>query len=101
MDVLIYTKNMLKYIKIYNVKDDNIVWFDNIKKLGEELGFCSDRKKYEEDKSAYKGTVGDVAMVLRVAITKKTQSPDLYQVMSVVGKEKVAQRLEMYLSEMV
>lgn len=90
-----------KYIKIYSSTQDNVEWFENIKKLGEELGFCSDRKEYEANKEKYKGTVGDVAMVLRVAITKKTQSPDLYQVMSVLGKDKVVQRLEKYALEMV
>ena len=90
-----------KYIDIYNPDDDSTVWFDNVKKLGEELGFCSDRKEYEANREKYKGTVGDVAMVLRVAITKKTQSPDLYQVMNVLGKEKVVQRLEKYAEEVM
>lgn len=90
-----------KYINIYNPDEENTVWFENIKKLGEELGFCSDRKEYEANKEKYRGTVGDVAMVLRVAITKRTQSPDLYQVMNVLGKEKVVQRLEEYTLKMV
>lgn len=90
-----------EYINIYNPDDDNVVWFENIKKLGDRLGFCSDRKEYEANRDKYKGTVGDVAMVLRVAITKKTQSPDLHQVMSVLGKEKVVQRLEKYTQKMV
>ncbi len=90
-----------KYIDIYNPDDDSTVWFDNVKKLGEELGFCSDRKEYEANREKYKGTVGDIAMVLRVAITKKTQSPDLYQVMNVLGKEKVVQRLEKYAEEVM
>jgi len=88
-----------KYMDIYNPDDDSVVWFDNVKRLADELGFCSDRKEYESNREKYKGTVGDVAMVLRVAITKKTQSPDLYQVMSVLGKEKVIQRLERYSKE--
>lgn len=90
-----------RYINIYNSDEDNVVWFENIKKLGDSLGFCSDRKEYEANRDKYKGTVGDVAMVLRVAITKKTQSPDLHQVMSVLGKEKVVQRLEKYAQKMV
>lgn len=86
---------------IYNPDEDNIVWFEDIKKLADELGFCSDRKEYEKNREKYRGSVGDVAMVLRVAITKKTESPDLYQVMKVLGKEKVAQRLEKYALKMV
>ncbi len=70
-----------EYISIYDINDDQNTWFEKIKELASKLG-------YER--------VGDVAMVLRVAITHRTKSPDLYQVMSVLGKEKVIQRLEKY-----
>ena len=70
-----------EYINVYDVSDDQSSWFEKIKGLASRLG-------YEK--------VGDVAMVLRVAITYRTKSPDLYQVMQVLGKEKVIQRLEKY-----
>ena len=70
-----------EYINVYDANDDQINWFEKIKGLASKLG-------YEK--------VGDVAMVLRVAITHRTKSPDLYQVMNVLGKEKVIQRLEKY-----
>ena len=70
-----------EYLSVYDVNDDQSNWFEKIKGLASKLG-------YEK--------VGDVAMVLRVAITHRTKSPDLYQVMNVLGKEKVIQRLEKY-----
>lgn len=71
-----------EYIQIYDANDDQNSWFEKVKALASKLG-------YEK--------VGDVAMVLRVAITHRTKSPDLYQVMQVLGKEKVIQRLEKYI----
>lgn len=66
--------------------------------MSKKLGFSTDRKEYEANKEKFKGTVGDVAMVLRVAITGRTKSPNLYQVMLVLGEEKVMQRLDKYIS---
>jgi len=71
-----------EYIQIYDINDDQTQWFEKVKVLASKLG-------YEK--------VGDVAMVLRVALTHRTKSPDLYQIMNVLGKEKVIQRLEKYI----
>jgi len=71
-----------EYIQIYDINDDQTQWFEKVKVLASKLG-------YEK--------VGDVAMVIRVALTHRTKSPDLYQVMKVLGKEKVIQRLEKYI----
>ena len=82
-----------KFLDSYNVGDDVSVWFDKIKGIGNELGFTSDYSAYKDDPSKFKGKVGDVAMVLRIALTKKSQTPDLYQVMRVMGKDMVEARL--------
>ncbi|HPQ79163.1 MAG TPA: glutamate--tRNA ligase [Candidatus Dojkabacteria bacterium] len=87
-----------EYKKIYSTKDNEVEWFEKVKELSKKLGFSTDRKEYEANKEKFKGTVGDVAMVLRVAITGRTKSPNLYQVMLVLGEEKVMQRLDKYIS---
>ncbi len=92
---------LTEYKKVFSVEESDAEWFEKVKQIAEKFGFCADRKKYEENREKFKGTVGDVAMVLRVAITGKTKSPDLYQVMKVLGKEKVMQRLERYILKMV
>ena len=71
-----------EYIQIYDINDDQTQWFEKVKVLASKLG-------YEK--------VGDVAMVIRVALTHRTKSPDLYQVMKVLGTEKVIHRLEKYI----
>jgi glutamyl-tRNA synthetase len=83
------------FLDSYN-DDDATVWFDKIKKVGESLGYTSDYKAFKEDPSKFKGKVGDVAMVLRIALTKKSKTPDLYQVMHVLGREKVEERLRKF-----
>jgi len=74
-----------KYLEVFEVPDNVEVWFDGVKKLAEEIGVKP----------------GEIAMVLRVAITKKTKSPDLYQIISVLGKQRVEERLEKYLNKMI
>lgn len=90
-----------EYLNVYDYSDNSDIWFSKVKIVGEKLGFTSDRKEFESNPTKHKGTVGDVAMVVRVALTGKTKSPDLYQVMQVLGDEKVRLRLENYISKML
>jgi glutamyl-tRNA synthetase len=83
-----------KFLESYDIEDDSKNWFDKIREIGEELGYTSDYKAYKTNPDKFKGKVGDVAMVLRIALTKKRRTPDLHQVMQVLGKEKVEQRLK-------
>jgi glutamyl-tRNA synthetase len=85
-----------KFLRSYDSNDNVNDWFSKIKEIGEELGYTSDYKAYKESPDKYKGKVGDVAMVLRIALTKKSKTPDLYQVMQVMGEEKVRQRLNKF-----
>jgi glutamyl-tRNA synthetase len=82
------------FLDTYDMSDSAEQWFNKIKDIGNELGYTSDYKAYKAAPDQYKGKVGDVAMVLRIALTKKTRTPDLHQVMQVMGKEKVEQRLK-------
>ena len=61
--------------------------------MSEELGFLGDVKAYKANPEAFKGHVGDVSMVLRVAVTGRQNTPDLHDVMQVLGKETVLKRL--------
>ena len=87
-------KSMLKeYAESYDIADDNNTWFEKIKALGEKYGYTGDMKAYKADPSAFKGSVTDVSNVVRVAITGRTNSPDLCTLMQVMGKERVLARL--------
>lgn len=90
-------KIIQEYIKIYDINDDQTTWFEKIKVLASTLGYTSDRKEYEKNPNNYKGLVGDVAMVIRVAVTHRTKSPDLHQVMKVLGYDKVIERFNNYI----
>ncbi len=87
--------NILKlYIeKYYDENDDKQTWFDKIKELSGELGYAKEVKEYKANPDAYKAHVGDVSTVLRVALTGRTNTPDMYEIMQVLGKESVAKRL--------
>ena len=80
--------------KYYDEDDDKQAWFDKIKELSGELGYAKEVKEFKENPDMYKAHVGDVSTVLRVTLTKRTNTPDMYEIMQVLGKERVIQRLE-------
>ena len=82
------------YCDIYNAEDDMNTWFDRIKALAEQFGFAPETKAYKANPEAYKGPVGDISMVLRVAVCGRTNAPDLYSVMGILGQEKTIERLQ-------
>ncbi len=81
------------FVKTYDEGDDMNAWFDKIKALGEGLGYASDMKAYKASPENFKGSVADVSMFLRLAVTGKLNSPDMYAVMQILGKERIAQRI--------
>ncbi len=81
------------YLKEYNAADDKQQWFDRMKALCEPLGYTPNVKEYKKNPDAYKGHVGDVSTVIRVAVTGRRNTPDLYAIMNLLGEEKVKARL--------
>ena len=86
----ILTLYMDKYFDI----SDKEVWFNNIKELCDSLGYASNMKDYKENPDNYKGSVADVSTILRVAITSKSMTPDLYEIMKLLGKDRILSRIE-------
>ena len=83
-----------KFTETYDEADDMNVWFDKVKAIADALGFASDMKAYKADPAAFKGSVADVSMFIRVAITGKQNAPDLYTVMHILGREKSLARIK-------
>lgn len=81
--------------KYYDDADDKQTWFEKIKQLTEEMGYCKDVKEFKANPGMYKAHVGDVSTVLRVALTRRTNTPDMYEIMQILGKERIAKRFEM------
>jgi glutamyl-tRNA synthetase len=82
------------FIGTYDETDDNTVWFGKIKSISEQLGYARDMKSFKKAPSAFKGHVGDTAMVLRIALTGRANTPELYEIMQVMGKSRVIERLK-------
>ena len=82
-----------KFSATYNKNDDMNTWFENIKAIGESLGYASDMKAYKAAPTSFKGNVADISMFIRLAVTGKTNAPDLYTVMQIIGKEKTLSRI--------
>lgn len=85
-----------RFIEVYDENDDKTAWFDRIKGLAREIGFADNVKEFKKAKGAIRGHVGDVAMVLRVALCGSRQSPDLWEVMRVMGRERIESRLSIF-----
>ena len=83
-----------KFMQTYDESDDMNAWFDKVKAIARELGYADDMKAYKADPTAFRGSVADVSMFLRVAVTGKQNAPDLYTVMHILGKEKTASRIK-------
>ena len=77
----------------YNENDTQEEWFNKMTEIAEKLGFAPKTKLYKKNPEDYKGHIGDVSMVLRVAVTGRRNSPDLYEIMKILGKDKVIERL--------
>lgn len=80
--------------KYYDEKDDKDIWFNKIKDLSESLGYAREVKLYKENPKNYKGHVGDVSTVLRIALTHESMTPDLYEIMSILGKDRMLARID-------
>ena len=80
--------------KYYDDSDDKQTWFDKIKELAGEMGYAKEVKEFKANPDMYKAHVGDVSTVLRVALTARTNTPDMYEIMHILGKERIAKRFE-------
>ena len=90
-------KNEIKRIldtymdKYFDITDKDS-WFNGVRELTIELGYCANMKEYREDPSKYKGSVADISTVLRVGLTSKSMTPDLYEIMKLLGKDRIIKR---------
>ncbi len=88
-------KNILSdYAQMYCYEDDNNAWFEKLKTLCDKYGYASDMKAYKENPDAFKGSVTDISTAVRVAVTGRTNSPDMYSIMQVLGKDRSIKRIK-------
>ena len=89
-----------KFLDRFEIADDSGVWFDKVKAITEELGFTTDMKAYKADPDAFPGTVADISTFIRQAVTGKTNSPDLYTVMQILGYERTVARIKAVMEQL-
>ena len=87
-------KALSEFIATFDIADDSNTWFEKIKDVADMLGYASDMKAYKLSPEAYKGNVSDISMFIRIAITGKLNSPDMYSVMQILGYNKIKERIE-------
>ena len=78
----------------YDDNDDKDTWFEKIKELAGEMGYAKEVKEFKANPDKYEAHVGDVSTVLRVALTSRTNTPDMYEIMKILGKDRIKERFE-------
>ena len=89
-----------RFLEQFDMADDANTWFAKVKQITEDLGFTSDMKAYKADPTAFPGTVADVSTFIRLAVTGKTNSPDLYTVMQILGYDRTVARIRSTISSL-
>ena len=82
-----------RFLEKFDINDDSNTWFEKVKEITTDMGFTTDMKAYKADPTAFPGTVADISTFVRQAVTGKTNSPDLYTVMQILGYERTVERI--------
>ena len=84
---------LTRFLEKFDIHDDANTWFNKVKEITGDMGFTSDMKAYKADPAAFPGTVADISTFIRQAVTGKTNSPDLYTVMQILGYDRTVARI--------
>ncbi len=88
------TESLSLFTETYDETDDQTVWFGKIKSIAEKIGYAPETRLYKKNPSDYKGHVGDISMFIRIAVTGRLNSPDLYEVMHILGQKRTIERIK-------
>ena len=89
-----------RFLASFDITDDSGTWFEKVKAITTGMGFTTDMKAYKANPGAFPGTVADVSTFIRLAVTGKTNSPDLYTVMQILGKDRTVARISAALNRL-
>ena len=82
-----------RYLETFDMNDDNSQWFQKIRDITGDLGYAVKPKDFKKNPDMYKGSVSDVSAVIRVAVTGRTNSPDLWEICHILGEEEMRRRI--------
>ena len=83
-----------RYLESYDHSDDQSQWFDKIREIGTEMGYAAKPKDFKKNPDQYKGHVGHVSTVIRIAVTGRSQSPDIWEIQQILGEKRTRERIE-------
>ena len=89
-----------RFLEKFDIAADANTWFEMVKTITTDMGFTTDMKAYKADPSAFPGTVADISTFIRQATTGKTNSPDLYTVMQILGYDRTVERIRKVLADL-
>ncbi len=85
-----------EYMMSYQHSDNQEEWFGKIREMGSRMGYAAKPKDYKKNPEEYKGHVGHVSTVIRIALTGRSNSPDIWEIQQILGQNKVFERIEKY-----
>jgi glutamyl-tRNA synthetase len=88
-----------KYLETYDHADDQSQWFEKIRTITDELGYAVRPKDFKKNPDQYKGHVGDVSTLIRIAVMGRSQSPDVWEIQQILGEERTKARLQAAIAE--
>jgi glutamyl-tRNA synthetase len=88
-----------EYSKVYDINDDKETWFNKIKDVAEKCGYAREVKEFKQNPGKWPAHVGDVSTVIRVTLTGRRNTPDLYEIMRVLGNEEVSKRFSNFINK--
>lgn len=90
-----------EYVKNLNLDVDNDEWFNMTREFASSHGYAASPKEYKKNPDDYKGHVGDICEAIRVMLTGRRQSPDLFSIMKILGYERINDRINLYESRVL
>lgn len=89
---------LLDYINnYYDELDDEETWYNKLKELAKKYNFASEVKEYKENPNNYNGHIGDICEFIRVVTTSLTKTPSLYEILKLLGKDRIEKRINMFI----
>lgn len=93
-----YVKEILtEFLSVYDENDDEQTWFNKVKIIAEKYNYATNLKEYKENPEKFNGSIVDLTAFLRLAITGKKDSPNIYEIMKFVGKDETVNRIKHFI----
>ncbi|MDO4482105.1 MAG: glutamate--tRNA ligase [Bacillota bacterium] len=93
-----YADIINSYLETYNHSDSQEEWFGKVREMGTEKGYAAKPKDFKKNPDQYKGHVGHVSTVIRIALTGRANSPDIWEIQQILGEEKVRERMNSFIN---